>query len=171
MPPQRRFLETFWWIFLEDDVLECPGELFGRGRYVIRPHRRSPNAVFRKHTLAPKGSILESLWEAFGKLWASFWHLWELLDAIWPSFGPSIFAHPKKLQKTSCGRRETPPWGPLKDLNTQLGTVKALETLHWCLEARWRISRGLQLPYGKNKNDFPVDIPYFKDLRLCFVGP
>ena len=124
MPPQRRFWETFWWIFLEDDVLECPGELFGRGRYVIRPHRRSPNAVFRKHTLAPKGSILESLWEAFGKLWASFWHLWELLDAIWPSFGPSIFAHPKKLQKNNAADAGPPPGVPLMTLRLNWGLAR-----------------------------------------------
>ncbi len=72
MPPQRRFLKAFLWIFPEDAFLVGPGERFGRGRHVIGPHRRSPNAVFRKHTLTPKGSIWESLWEAFGRLWATF---------------------------------------------------------------------------------------------------
>ncbi len=72
MPDQSRFFHALWRSFVEDVFLECPGQLRGRGRHVIRTHRRSPNAVFQKHTLAPKGSIWESLWEAFGRLWATF---------------------------------------------------------------------------------------------------
>ncbi len=75
MPPQRRFLKAFSWIFPEDAFLVGAGERFGRGRHVIGPHRRSPNAVFGKHTLARTGSILDSLWEAFGRLWATFGRL------------------------------------------------------------------------------------------------
>ncbi len=75
LSPQRRFLKAFSWIFPEDAFLVGAGERFGRGRHVIGPHRRSPNAVFGKHTLARKGSILESLWEAFGRLWATFGRL------------------------------------------------------------------------------------------------
>ena len=87
MPLQSRFWKAFWWIFPEDAFLVGPGERFGRGRHVIRPHRRSPNAVFRKHTLAPKGSILESLWEAFGRLWATFGRLGGAPGRFFPTGG------------------------------------------------------------------------------------
>ena len=87
MTSQSRFWKAFWWIFPEDAFLEGPGELVARGRYVIRTHRRSPNAVFEKHTLTPKGSIFESLWEAFGRHWGSFCRLERFrrtfFDIIW----------------------------------------------------------------------------------------
>ena len=74
---------------MQDAFLERPGELFGRGRHVIRTHRRSPNVVFRKQGFGTQrlrfGVTLGGFWEALGSIlppWGASWLLFPHFSAM-----------------------------------------------------------------------------------------